>query len=540
MLASLKTLNAVADSLLLSESDHNAGDSGLSNLLYTEKHLSTLTSLLLQVSTSAIVQQQVALSAALISKTCRDENNRVALAQAGALEALTAALITCTACGTSGTERCSLLATILQTVGIIIQHSRPRSVQFLSAPALAKVSQNLEAEAQQYETRSNTWNASPSNGYNARQSAAIESMLPQLLSNHPRSSLASSNFPTGTSGKKTPSSRSFSTAIEASQSQDFGLMGEEESPAMVVWLTHMAKTAPEVTGLMAAWLLAILYRQGLTRRGRETTFAFLLIPKLVRMLDKDLKISPESQDSLLSSALTPIDKVIKEIAPAVLAMLTANNLEMQKAAADAGAIKKLSQLLKESYDPLPSSASVPMWTPETSMRDNMEARENISILGAEGQPPMAYHIMRLRESVLAALAAIASDKDDYRRAIIDNGVVPFVIKTLKPEKPVRSSAQQQSEETLKNERIITGNSKDAIIAACGAARALTRSVATLRTSLMDAGLPAPLFSLLKSQDIEFQVSATSVVTNLVLHFSPHREVGCLAPKTSLIIKLSVS
>lgn len=42
---------------------------------------------------------------------------------------------------------------------------------------------------------------------------------------------------------------------------------------------------------------------------------------------------------------------------------------------------------------------------------------------------------------------------------------------------------------------------------------------------MDAGLAAPLFGLLKHQDIEIQIQATAVVCNLVLDFSPMREVS---------------
>ena len=45
---------------------------------------------------------------------------------------------------------------------------------------------------------------------------------------------------------------------------------------------------------------------------------------------------------------------------------------------------------------------------------------------------------------------------------------------------------------------------------------------------MDAGLAAPLFVLLRNQDTEIQVAATAVICNLVLEFSPMRDVGCLS------------
>ena len=546
MLNALKSLNAVADSLFLSHSDHDTDEDGLLNLLYTEQHLSTVTSLLLQTSPSLIAQQQVALTAALISKTCRDEHRRAMLAQTGVLEALAvklASFVVATGCSLNPSNggfkhvrdiapapSRSRLSPLLQAVGAIIQHSKHRAIQFLNAPAFASVFQKPDADVtSSYEKKHTPWGPNASNMFNVRQAPpnAIDTLIPPLPSTHSRSSLApTSGFPPlgalGPSTKQSQMSRSFSSAIEVIQSQGLEFIEEEES-TLIPWLLYIARIENEVTGLMAAWVLAILYRHGLTKRGREAAFAYLLVPSLVRMLDKDSKISSDTSNTYDTSVLASPHILIKEQAPSVLAMLAANSLEIQRAAADAGAIKKLSQLLKESYDEMPANSSAPLWTPESSTARQSESRDDSSKLGPAGLSSTAYHVMRLRESVLIALAAIASDKDEYRRAIIDNGVVPFVIKTLKPEEsdPV---AQDNGDGASRYRRAFTGNCKDAILAACGAARALSRSVSTLRTSLMDAGLPAPLFVLIKCQDTDLQVAATAVVTNLVLHFSPMREV----------------
>ena len=249
------------------------------------------------------------------------------------------------------------------------------------------------------------------------------------------------------------------------------------------------------------------------------------------MLDKDLKISPETAHIHNNGSSSSSERFIKELAPSVLAMLAANSFEVQKAAADAGVIKKLSQLLKESYDDLPSSSSASMWAPDPSTSEQSESRDDASRLGPAGLSPIACHVMKLRESLLIALAAIASDKDEYRKAIIENGVIPFVIKTLKPEDTDPSSTSQnrvtKASVPAATPRALTENSKDSILAACGAARALSRSVCTLRTSLMDAGLTAPLFLLLKHQDIDLQIAATAVLCNLVLRFSPMQQVNAL-------------
>lgn len=551
VLNALRSLNAVADSLILSHSDHNITEDGLLNLLYTEQHLPTIANLLLQTSPLLIAQQQIALTAALISKTCRGEHHRAILAQTGVLEALAvrlASFVVATGCSLNpsnggskntgdiapATSR-SRISPILQAIGAIIQHSKPRAIQFLNAQAFASVFQRPDADVtSSYEKKPTVWGPTASNMFNVRQTppSAIDILIPPLPSTHFRSSLAPiSNFPPlgalGSSNKQTQLSRSFSSAIEVIQSQGLEFIEEEES-TLITWLLYIARIENEVTGLMAAWVLAILYQHGLTKRGREAAFALLLVPSLVRMLDKDSTTSSDGSNTYDTSVLASPDRLIKEQASLVLAMLAAHSLEIQRAAADAGAIKKLSQLLKESFDEMPADSSATMWTPESSTSRHPEGRDDGSKLGPAGLSATAYHVMRLRELVLTALAAIASDKEEYRRAIIDNGVVPFVIKTLKPEEsdPV-AQANGQTEGTSRYRRAFTGNCKDAILAACGAAKALSRSVSTLRTSLMDAGLPAPLFALIKCQDMELQIAATAVLTNLVLHFSPMRDVGVL-------------
>lgn len=547
VLNALRSLNAVADSLFLSHSGHDTSEDGLLNLLYTEQHLPTIANLIAQTSPSLVAQQQIALTAALISKTCRDEHHRAMLAQTGVLEALAVRLASFVVATGYSLNPCnggskhigdvapatsrSRISPILQAIGAIIQHSKPRAIQFLNAPAFASVFQKSEADVGSSDDKKPTvWGPNASNMFSVRQTPpnTVEVLIPPLPNTYFRSSLASnSNFPPlgalGSSSKQGQMSRSFSSAIEVIQSQGLEFIEEEES-TLIAWLLYIARLENEVTGLMAAWVLAILYRHGLTKRGREAVFALLLVPSLVRMLDKDSNTSLDALNIYDTSVLASPDRLIKEQAPLVLAMLAANSLEIQKAAADAGAIKKLSQLLKESYDEVPANASVAMWTPESSTSRHSEGRDEGAKLGPAGVSATAYHVMRLRASVLIALAAIASDKDEYRRAIIDNGVVPFVIKTLKPEEsdPV-AQANGQAEGTLRYRRAFTGNCKDAILAACGAARALSRSVSTLRTSLMDAGLPASLFVLIKCQDIQLQIAATAVVTNLVLHFSPMRE-----------------
>lgn len=545
----------MADSLSLEHSPVDSCEDGLHNLLYTEQHLNSVAQLLAQASLSLTVQQQISLAAALLTKTCREEAHRKMLAQAGILEALASRLssfVVATGCyfvrggcnpDTATTKNLpaattkSRLAPILEAVGTIIKDSKPRAIQFLSAPALAAVFPRTDFDAtSNYERKANTWNSHFVTSFANRQMSPnpIEVLLPQLPSVHYRGSLAqASNFPPlgaiGPSGKQSQLSRTVSSAIEVIQNQACDVAEDDENP-LIAWLIYIVRAESGITRLMAAWVLAIFYRVGLTNRRRETGFALLLIPLLVRMLDKDLKEFVEVTSPYDSSTLRSSDWIMKEQAPAVLAMLAVDSLELQRAAVDAGAIKKLSQLLKESYNPLPTSSSTSLWAPQPLNLDNTDFKASASKLGASGLSPSAYHVTRMRETVLVALAALASLKDEYRKAIIDNGVVPLVIESLKPFNTPSSASDYLKipvDEASKNRKALTGNPNIVILAACGAARGLSRSVSTLRTSLMDAGLAAPLFLLLRNQDAEIQVAATAVICNLVLEFSPMRDVGCL-------------
>jgi armadillo repeat-containing protein 8 len=553
ILAALRTLNSIADSLCLEPCTPDLTEDGLPLLLYTEQHLTSLTHLLSQDPSSQLNQQQASLAAALITKTCRKEWQRKILTQVGVLEALATQLsFFIKATGgcriarngvisrggnfdmlPSAFER-SGLASILEAVGTIVQNSKYRAIQFLAAPSFTAVLPIAEPdEASGTEKRANIWTSNlfstPSNYLTSPN--PLETLIPQLpILSHQSSAGAAPNYlppgATGGLGNLSQLSRSFGSAIEVLQSQGYDLnKGDENS--LISWLIYLARAESGAIRLMAAWVLAIFYRLGLADRRREAGFAYLLMPILVRMLEKDPKAS--STDRSLSDArmLRSSDWLIKEQAPAVLAMLAVESPELQRAAVDAGAIKRLSQLLKESYDPLPPRSSLTLWTPQSSDLDSPEDMSKSSRLGASGLSPIAYHVTRMREEVLKGLAAIASLKDEYRKAIIDNGVVPFVIESLKPSNVISSSGvpEVQGDEASKGRKALEGNPRSVILAACAAARGLSRSVSTLRTSLMDAGLAAPLFVLLKHQDMDIQVAATAVICNLVLEFSPMREVS---------------
>lgn len=539
VLAALRALNTVADAALLNYNKPESSDENFVKVLYEDQHLASLAQILDQSSSALVVQQQISLAAALITKTCKEESQRKTLALSGVLEALATRLAsfvvatgsavqsphdhnTKPTCEIAPATTRSRLAPILQAIGTIISNSKIRTSKFACAPAFATIFPRSETDPY-------SWRA-PYSRLSKRHapSNSLDTLLPSPSpyregGSHP------SNFPplgtNGAWGNKQRASRGFSSALEITPTEVFSGSDEDET-ALVGWLIHVVRAETGVTRLMASWVLTLLYRAGLANRRREIGLAFLLVPLLVRMLDSDYKLPQDTLPSYDSSLLQRPMWLVMEYAPTVLAILAKDSMDLQKAAVDAGAIKRLSQLLKQSYDPLPTTSTSSMWNPYPSETNGASHQDTSSIsrLGSTGLSPLAHHVLQMRESVLSCLASLATFKDDYRKAIIDNGVVPFVINSLKPYTKHPANGKSDAD-GLADKTGLAGNPTPVLLAACDTARALSRSVSTLRTSLVDAGLAAPLHVLLKHHDVEVQVAATAVVCNLVLEFSPMREVS---------------
>ncbi|KAL9614090.1 MAG: hypothetical protein Q9167_001375 [Letrouitia subvulpina] len=548
VLAALRTLNTIADALCLDPKSTGYDLEGLYSQLYQEKHLASISLIVSQTSQSSVAQEQITLAVTLITKTCQEEKQRKQLVEVGFLTVLAsrlASFIRATGFAASSSPDAFLakgqsdrhrllaksnLAPILECIGSILKNSKSRSTLFLSLPAFASLASQHEAE----NISSSGQNAAARDVYqqqsHGRRNALpkpIGHLLPQLPGSHFRGMIPqSSNFPPlgvlGSAAKQPQSARTFSSELEEFQSQMLD-SAEDTEILLIAWLIYIVRVGDSASRLMAAWVLGILHRNGLAGKRREVGYALLVIPILVRMLDKDLKMSADTR-GYHNAQTQSLDWLIKERAPCVLAMLTVDNVDLQRAAVDAGAIKKLSQLLKESYEPLPPNSSALLWTPEQAQPDQEMISNGMTTLGRNGFLPLILHAIKMREAVLVALTSIASLKDEYRKAIIDNGVVPLVIESLKTYK---ASGSSNTSNDLSDSNAQTSVSFEypisVILAACGAARSLSRSVSTLRTSLMDAGLSKPLFVLLKHPEVKVQIAATAVVCNLVLEFSPMRE-----------------
>jgi hypothetical protein len=219
-------------------------------------------------------------------------------------------------------------------------------------------------------------------------------------------------------------------------------------------------------------------------------------------------------------------------------MLITDSEYLQKATFDAGVVGKLSKMLKISYDPVPETANTHPWSPAGEEYEQ-GADAPSPRLGRNGQSPLLVHKIKVRESTLKAIAALVPFKDDYRKAIVDQGVVPYIVESMSstPGKPSPKSSDK-SEKVLNHSPVEESkqgygiNPVNVLIAACGAVRALSRSVSVLRTTLIDSGVAEPVFRLLQHSDIEVQIAATATVCNLLTDVSPMREVSSLQSLSS--------
>ncbi|KAJ9211622.1 hypothetical protein DTO166G4_6761 [Paecilomyces variotii] len=531
-LAILKTLNAIADRLPLQSQQQWPKDTRLADLAFSKEYIGCLPRIIGQNSSSSTTQSCIALAASLIAKLCTEERHKTALADAGVLDALAvrvASVVVAQGFVLPGAEEHvrdpgalgalpapappgAKLGSILRAVSAIIEHSKWRAEHFLSSPGIVTVFPKQLPEFAPNDIKKAPWGSTYLSGFAVPRHISlhpIDSILPSVPVGHAKSS---SNFPPlgpqGSYGKHSHFYNSTFSFLESATSDD-------DENAIVPWLLYLVRQESGIVRLMAARLVTVLFRLGLAKRHRISMFGYLLIPILIRMLDKDYEL-PHGYDSE-QDGLIPTTLRLKEEAPSILAMLVMDEDELQRAAVEGGAIKRLSQMLKETYNPFQDNTKA-MWSAETG---SPEPRHDVSPelqLGPPGYSPMVCHIMRYREGILKALASLAPSKDEYRKAVCDNGVVPYIIDSLKPrltEAPDTASAARNT--------AADGNPTPTLLAACGAARMLTRSVSVLRTSLIDAGVATPLFELIKHRDIDVQIAATSVICNLALDFSPMKE-----------------
>lgn len=437
---------------------------------------------------------------------------------------------------------------VLEAIASIASESKFRASQLLYHPSIMAIFPSIPANLAPIQQNSKAaWNAFNAATVHVRQShsSAIDYFLPLIPQS--KSAQASAFPPLGSSDSREQSSlngrgKLNSTSIWSDTSpeqnsllQDTQTVSEEPESPLVPYLIYTMRCREGQERLMASYLLTVLFRAGLINKAREPSLALLVIPLLVQMLDQELtqvkaKTSLQDHDSLRNTWS------ITEMAPQILALLITDSEHLQRASFQNKAMAKLSKLIKMAYDPVPESANEQHWSPiNVNTADDSVEHTPSSSLGDPGHSALLVHKIKVRESVLRAIASLIPFKEEHRKAVVDDGTIPYIVESLipNPQKP-SSKINEKNEKTEKKagsnnlevkQEGYGINPVGVLIAACAATRALARSVCLLRTTLVDHGVVAPIFPLLSHQDIEVQIAATAAVSNLVTEVSPMREVS---------------
>jgi armadillo repeat-containing protein 8 len=533
-LPSLRALNSIAESLLqdriIADSFDNSTRLGFVERIYSKEVLDRLSLILAQEETDFATLSEIDLTSRLIAATCTEEQHQNLVTRVGILDLLSSKLASVLVHRffTTIPRNEDGLVAILEAIGTIIDGSTYRTARFIYSPSIlalgpvAKTNTNADSSSYPY-AKPDTTTFSDSNdvfglpklqGYPFKNPHVPSKVFPALGG---LSSTASD------STKLIPTDNFLNPIAKTSKNDDF------ETP-IFGWLIAVARQVSKKDQrrerLSAIWLLTLLKRYAEAfpadenTRSRERTLAFLTVPLIVQMIDEASQY--EFRHGANADAnVSHETKCISERAPAVLAALVEDSPLLQKSVHETGIIKKLCQMLKKTFDPIPAQGK-PFWNPSlaTAAPTDRSVDPASSSLGRPRYSPEVVHALKCRESLFLALAAIADKEDIYRKLIIEGGGVQCITDSLSP----YSSDTWSKDPITLTAKVADGNPVSVVISACKAAKAMSRSVSMLRTSLIDHGIAKPIAALLDHPVLQVRVAATEVICNLVLHFSPMREV----------------
>ncbi|OJD31548.1 armadillo repeat protein [Diplodia corticola] len=496
--------------------------------IYQKPDGDSLTEILAQRSAMRTVQEQIGLTAELISKTCRKDDHRNFLVKSGALDLLSshfAAHVSASSLVSPVVEVSAIASFppapsksnflhIVSAISSIIAESSYRTARFLySQPVVAIFPTAKQISA--FEKYGFMIQPRSSDFYNTQNIAPYEYILPQLQVAQTKESSFSKAFPALGSLTAPGDGTRISSFADPNAHSAKHVTGQEYETAIYAWCIRMAREHLDDDRLVFVELLAELVkfaetnpidnRSEYAKEGQRRLLAVLIVPLLAKMADEgDGGRSERSTKAMrLMAALLEYDPIL------------------QNAAADSGIIRKVCQVLKKSFDVVVGEQSK-AWSPIPSSPDEMDSLDGIEradVLGSPGIPQEVHILLKSRECSLLALAAIAHKEDPHRKTIIESGAVACIADSLIPYK--------REDEEMARGPILTGakdgNPVPVLIAACNAARAMSRSVSVLRTSMMDYGIAKPIYGLLKHPVIDVQIATTDVLCNLLLQFSPMRE-----------------
>lgn len=512
VVATLRTLNNLASACAsLAFASPNCTDVSFADRILTKSTVNGLFAILQQHQStpSPAIQQQVGLAADLIFHCCVSESTRNLLVKEGVLDALADIVasfaLSHTASASPSNDARPTLRGVLNALSAIIEGSNYRAHRLIYSASLRKVLATSKDRSFFDDSQG------PNFSQHRRPShvVSVEHLLPKIVVQK-YGNYGSQSFPA-----LAPATSRLLTDPSATDSTS-------PSP-LCVWLIHLSRSQSVPSSRLAALRLLALVSNALDAdaggsrpelvprfKERERQVALLAVPIAVKLV-KDAALVDQGYDP--SEAMA-----VRIEACAVLASLINNNVELQKAAHTADAHKYVGQILRRSFDPV--TLARPMWSPQPPQPANSDLStvSPSTVLGDGGLPQEVVQALKCRAGALEAVAAISDREDTIRKDLIEAGVAAFIIESLAPfpDSALSTASTYHGKD---------GNTVAVLLAACKAATAMSRSVGNLRTSLIDAGLGKPVFALLKHSNNDVQIAATNVSINLVLDFSPMREVS---------------
>ncbi|KAI0479040.1 armadillo repeat protein [Xylariaceae sp. FL0804] len=549
--ATLRLLQVIMETAKLASPASPITTSSLADELLTGDPLESFSNIILQPASCPGSEAQMSIVACLVRNLCQEEHHQSALINSGILDALAtklasfaaaegqvlprAELLPLSECIPEPATSASQMDEVLGAIAAIITDSPYRACKLIYSPSILAIFPNVDENSSRYSKISPEIVQLPGlRPTNQKQFQYMDRLLPDApMQSHLHAKHAA--FPPlgapvsrgNYTANGRPSSKLRASHVSWAPPEETFLQESEseateaESP-LVPWLIHLVRTRSGNEMLMAASVLTCVFKAGFAYKMRETTVGLLVVPVLLGMLNEVDAMVPETITNRVSREIASRFRLVEET-PAVLAQLITDSEVLQKAAFDCNAVKTLGNLLKKSYEtPFPPASTRP-WSPNDAQREVGENLTPECQLGDEGQHYQLVHRIKTRRNTLKALGALATFEQEYRKAIVDQELIQYIVDSLDQTPQASKSSEKSSDDSVaKDNRPTLQNPVSVVIAACDALRMLSRSVGILRTALIDHEVWKPLFRLLRHPEVDVQIAATALICNLVPDFSPMR------------------
>lgn len=531
--ATLRALNAIVDAaglerLRLEHADGPVTSSLLDTVrkyIYTEPVIKRLSKILSRCHPENVhIYQAISLTANLITKTCQQESDKSLLVEWGILDQLAANLAGAAA------RDAPWLRMEIRTFAAEAELPENYLPDILDAAAAIIKNSSYNTARLVYSNRILQVFGLCWDGDNEDEVSQWAKLSPRLHTFQNKSDSYARIWPALTPTNLSTTDEPVSQILRL-EGRTF-VSDEPESP-LFVWLTAVARRSDFRARASACWLLALLNntaeKWGVaepSRVTRERHFAVLVVPLVVEMIKQlNAGLTSSKTGSRSMPASTKERRHLLERSMLILSELVVRSRPQQNAAYEGKILPVLFQILKRSFDPI-TVTSTRLWSPKTEPAQvpSYSIDKASSTLGSPGLNLDVQHAFRSRKRAFDALAAMAESQDPIRKAEIDQGIMKYIVDSMNPFTAAGSSDPSEctDESTISMKG---GNPTHVILAACKAAKMLTRSVYLLRTSLIDADISVPLKALLKYPDTRVQVAATQALTNLLMDLSPLHDVS---------------